>query len=618
MSVMSTNVSDVLPANETSEGNQNEKSTLKPHRDLSRFSLVEAAQYGILERCIELVERGENVCRGDEENITVLHWAAINNRLEIASYFIQQGADVNAVGGELKGSPLHWATRQGHLSMVIVLMRYGSNPYILDGEGVNCLHIAAQLGFTDITAYYIAKGMEIDVKDGNGLTPLMHTAMRSYNHDPARLLVNMKASVTETDMDGNTALHHAAMSNNSTVVKILIDENASVGVTNRVGKTPCVIAQEQRNKYILDILTREEDRKSPKSFFNYLLRDRRASWWIMFLIPTVFFFLFGMLGVYSPAWYYYMLGFGVLGFILQVLIRLYIPGNANTPLPFGLVFATKFWLYLTSITVAFPLGVIHHIWVFSLLTTSMFYFYWKTMVSDPGFVAKAPSIAQAKQKILELCEIGSFDNSRFCTTCLIRRPVRSKHCFVCKRCVAKFDHHCMWTYNCVGWKNHVVFMGYLLTLQLLLLWGLTASLSGILVMCSHVEGSFWSRIGQYMSCSPWVSWIAVNCVVHFTWVNLLFIAQCMQIFVQASTTNERMNAFRYPHFKKQGGSSPFNRGILVNISDFFGCRCHGNQPPPSDWTTCYLIPGEEENQHEKAKQTIPLPYSNANSYHHSM
>ena len=49
--------------------------------------------------------------------------------------------------------------RQGHLSMVIVLMRYGSNPYILDGEGVNCLHIAAQLGFTDITAYYIAKGM---------------------------------------------------------------------------------------------------------------------------------------------------------------------------------------------------------------------------------------------------------------------------------------------------------------------------------------------------------------------------------------------------------------------------------------------------------------------------
>jgi len=27
------------------------------------------------------------------------------------SYFIQKGADVNAAGGELMGTPLHWATR---------------------------------------------------------------------------------------------------------------------------------------------------------------------------------------------------------------------------------------------------------------------------------------------------------------------------------------------------------------------------------------------------------------------------------------------------------------------------------------------------------------------------
>lgn len=32
---------------------------------------------------------GEDVSKTDNENITVLHWAAINNRIAVASYLIQ-------------------------------------------------------------------------------------------------------------------------------------------------------------------------------------------------------------------------------------------------------------------------------------------------------------------------------------------------------------------------------------------------------------------------------------------------------------------------------------------------------------------------------------------------
>ena len=54
-------------------------------KDPSTFSLVEAAQYGILERCRHLVENeGADVMKGDAEGITALHWAAINNRLPVA------------------------------------------------------------------------------------------------------------------------------------------------------------------------------------------------------------------------------------------------------------------------------------------------------------------------------------------------------------------------------------------------------------------------------------------------------------------------------------------------------------------------------------------------------
>ena len=62
---------------------------MSENRNLSSCSLVEASQYGILQRCIELVEReNASVLSGDEEGITVLHWAAINNRIPVARYIM--------------------------------------------------------------------------------------------------------------------------------------------------------------------------------------------------------------------------------------------------------------------------------------------------------------------------------------------------------------------------------------------------------------------------------------------------------------------------------------------------------------------------------------------------
>ena len=72
---------------------------------------MKATQYGAFDRVQEIIESGFDVNERDEENITLLHWAAINNRREIVQYFLQLGADCNAVGGELMSTPLHWATR---------------------------------------------------------------------------------------------------------------------------------------------------------------------------------------------------------------------------------------------------------------------------------------------------------------------------------------------------------------------------------------------------------------------------------------------------------------------------------------------------------------------------
>jgi len=53
--------------------------------DYSTFDLVRATQYGILSRVKDLIEKdGVDPGTVDDENITSLHWAAINCRIDVA------------------------------------------------------------------------------------------------------------------------------------------------------------------------------------------------------------------------------------------------------------------------------------------------------------------------------------------------------------------------------------------------------------------------------------------------------------------------------------------------------------------------------------------------------
>lgn len=54
------------------------------------------------------------------------------------------------------------------------------------------------------------------------------------------------------------------------------------------------------------------------------------------------------------------------------------------------------------------------------------------------------------------------------------------------------------------------------------------------------------------------------------------------------TTNERMNKGRYSHFIANHGKSPFSKGPLRNILEFFECTCFGcTKTEHQDWLNSF-------------------------------
>lgn len=93
-------------------------------------------QHGDIARCKELVESGFNVNERDNDSVTLMHWAAINNRLELMKYYISKGINVDEPGGELQATPLHWATRYSIVFWYVSACTSGTDvEYVYTGKG---------------------------------------------------------------------------------------------------------------------------------------------------------------------------------------------------------------------------------------------------------------------------------------------------------------------------------------------------------------------------------------------------------------------------------------------------------------------------------------------------
>lgn len=62
-------------------------------------------------------------------------------------------------------SPLHWASRSGHIQIVTLLLKFGADLQSKDKQGYNALHLAVHAGFGLMVIYLISFQSDKDLDD---------------------------------------------------------------------------------------------------------------------------------------------------------------------------------------------------------------------------------------------------------------------------------------------------------------------------------------------------------------------------------------------------------------------------------------------------------------------
>ncbi|WP_265027614.1 ankyrin repeat domain-containing protein [Wolbachia endosymbiont (group B) of Chorthippus parallelus] len=226
--------------------------------------LLVVVQSGDLSKVQDLVNQGASLDIQSEDGLTLLHFAFIDNRLDIAGYLIKEGVDIN----------------------------------VRDNDGATCLHYVSRFGRLNAVKYLISKGADIDAEDSNDRTPLdvadpsiikilrqahldkelLITVQSSDleriksliaqgvskdehgayyfawigNLGTVKFIVENEGGVNVTDKYGCTLLHWAARGGHLEIVKFLLEKGANINARSILGRTPIHVAAINNRKNIVE------------------------------------------------------------------------------------------------------------------------------------------------------------------------------------------------------------------------------------------------------------------------------------------------------------------------------------------------------------------------------
>ena len=192
-------------------------------------ALIEAARRGDTGEVRRLLDEGAAVTARDPEGATALVAAAYGNHLESARALVAAGADVNAED-RTEQSAFLIATSENYLELLDLTLAAGADVNAKDSYNGTGLIRAAERGHAEVVRRLLATPIEVDHVNRLGWTALLEAIILGDGGPghtrTVRLLVDAGADVNLPDGDGVTPLAHARQRGQEEIAGILGDAGA--------------------------------------------------------------------------------------------------------------------------------------------------------------------------------------------------------------------------------------------------------------------------------------------------------------------------------------------------------------------------------------------------------
>jgi ankyrin repeat protein len=190
--------------------------------------------------------------RGFTDNATPLHLASKRGHVKASRMLIDYGADVT-MQNENGETPLHLAVAREQVEVTRMLIECGADVACRDKTGLTPLHVASFRGQVEVARMLVEHGADVEVQDEHGRTPL-RLALQEGKVEVARMLIEHGADVEAQDKQGRNPLRLALQEGKVEVARVLIEHGADVKSHDQQGRTPLHLASQKGQVEVARIL----------------------------------------------------------------------------------------------------------------------------------------------------------------------------------------------------------------------------------------------------------------------------------------------------------------------------------------------------------------------------